>query len=84
MISKFFIERHSCKCLAVITIIIGVISYLRLPVEQYPPIIRRQSSHDQISGASASVVAQTIWKIPIGAGSQRGRKSILHVFHEQQ
>ena len=39
MISRFFIERPIlANVLAVVTIIIGIVSYLRLPVEQYPPI----------------------------------------------
>lgn len=66
MISRFFIERPIlANVLAVITIIVGVISYLRLPVEQYPPIVPPTV---QISarypGASAEVVAATIG-IPI-------------------
>ena len=40
MISRFFIERPIfANVLAVITIIIGLVSYYHLPVEQFPPII---------------------------------------------
>jgi HAE1 family hydrophobic/amphiphilic exporter-1 len=60
--SRFFIERPIlANVLAVITIIIGFISYYRLPEEQYPPIspptIQVSSRYP---GASASVVAETI------------------------
>ncbi|MHB8109335.1 MAG: efflux RND transporter permease subunit [Syntrophorhabdaceae bacterium] len=62
MISKFFIERPIlANVLAFVTIIVGLVSYRQLPVEQYPPIVPPTI---QISarypGASASVVAQTI------------------------
>ena len=37
MISKFFIERPIlANVLAVVTIIVGLVSYYHLPVEQYP------------------------------------------------
>jgi hydrophobic/amphiphilic exporter-1 (mainly G- bacteria), HAE1 family len=62
MISKFFIERPIlANVLAVITIIIGLVSYYELPVEQYPPI---SPPTVQVStrypGASAAVIAETI------------------------
>ncbi len=62
MISKFFIDRPIlANVLAIVTIIVGVISYYKLPVEQYPPI---SPPTIQVStrypGASASVIAQTI------------------------
>ena len=39
MISKFFIERPIlANVVAFITIVIGLVSYYRLAVEQYPPI----------------------------------------------
>ena len=62
MISRFFIERPIfANVLAVITIIIGIISYLRLPVEQYPPIVPPTIQvTTRYPGASASVVAETI------------------------
>ncbi len=61
-ISKFFIERPIlANVLAAITIIIGVISYSRLPVEQYPPITPPTIQViSRYPGASASVVAATI------------------------
>jgi HAE1 family hydrophobic/amphiphilic exporter-1 len=60
--SRFFIERPIfANVLAVITLIIGFISYYRLPVEQYPPItpptIQVSATYP---GASSAVVAQTI------------------------
>jgi HAE1 family hydrophobic/amphiphilic exporter-1 len=60
--SRFFIERPIlANVLAVITLIIGFISYYRLPVEQYPPItpptIQVTASYP---GASPVVVAETI------------------------
>ncbi len=62
MFSKFFIERPIlANVLAVITLIIGAISYYRLPVEQYPPISPPTIQvTTRYPGASASVVAQTI------------------------
>src|SRR5208337_2802292 len=62
MISRFFIERPIlANVLAFITLIIGAISYYRLPVEQYPPITPPTIQVTSIyPGASASVVAETI------------------------
>ena len=62
MISKFFIERPIlANVLAVITIIIGLVSYYELPVEQYPPITPPTIQvNARYPGASASVVAETI------------------------
>jgi HAE1 family hydrophobic/amphiphilic exporter-1 len=62
MFSKFFIERPIlANVLAFITVIIGAISYLRLPVEQWPPITPPTIQVTaRYPGASASVVAQTI------------------------
>ena len=62
MISRFFIERPIlANVLAVITIIIGFISYYRLPVEQYPPIAPPTIQvTTRYPGASAAVVAETI------------------------
>ena len=41
MISRFFIERPIfANVLAVVTIIIGLVSYYHLPVEQFPPSYR--------------------------------------------
>jgi HAE1 family hydrophobic/amphiphilic exporter-1 len=62
VISKFFIERPIlANVLAFITIIIGAISYYRLPVEQYPPIAPPTIQvTSRYPGASAQVVAETI------------------------
>jgi HAE1 family hydrophobic/amphiphilic exporter-1 len=62
VISRFFIERPIlANVLAFITLIIGAISYYRLPVEQYPPITPPTIQVTaRYPGASASVVAQTI------------------------
>ena len=62
MISKFFIERPIlANVLAVVTIIIGLVSYYRLPVEQYPPITPPTIQvSTRYPGASASVIADTI------------------------
>jgi HAE1 family hydrophobic/amphiphilic exporter-1 len=66
MISKFFIERPIlANVLAVVTIIVGLVSYYRLPVEQYPPITPPTIQvSTRYPGASASVIADTIG-IPI-------------------
>ncbi|MEN6617816.1 MAG: efflux RND transporter permease subunit [Syntrophorhabdus sp.] len=66
MISKFFIERPIlANVLAFITIIVGLVSYRQLPVEQYPPIVPPTIQVSaRYPGASASVVAETIG-IPI-------------------
>jgi HAE1 family hydrophobic/amphiphilic exporter-1 len=60
--SRFFIERPIlANVLAVVTIIIGFISYYRLPVEQYPPIVPPTIQvTTRYPGASAAVVAETI------------------------
>ena len=62
MISTFFIDRPIlANVLAVITIIIGIISYVRLPVEEYPPISPPTIQvTTRYPGASAAVVAETI------------------------
>src|SRR5512135_167383 len=62
MISKFFIERPIlANVLAVVTIIIGMVSYYRLPVEQYPPITPPTIQVTaRYPGASAAVIAQII------------------------
>jgi HAE1 family hydrophobic/amphiphilic exporter-1 len=60
--SRFFIERPIlANVLAVVTIIIGFISYSRLPVEQYPPIVPPTIQvTSRYPGGSAAVVAETI------------------------
>jgi hydrophobic/amphiphilic exporter-1 (mainly G- bacteria), HAE1 family len=62
MISKFFIERPIlANVLAVVTIIIGMVSYYHLPVEQYPPIVPPTIQVTaRYPGAAASVVADTV------------------------
>ncbi len=62
MISKFFIERPIlANVIAVVTMIIGVVSFYRLPVEQYPPITPPTIQvTTRYPGASAAVIAQTI------------------------
>ena len=62
MISKFFIDRPIlANVLAVITVIVGFVSYASLPVEQYPPIVPPTIQvTSRYPGASATVVADTI------------------------
>ena len=62
MISKFFIERPIlANVLAVITVIVGVVSYFYLPQEQYPPIVPPTIQvTTRYPGASAALVADTI------------------------
>jgi HAE1 family hydrophobic/amphiphilic exporter-1 len=62
MISKFFIEHPIlANVLAVITIIVGLVSYYHLPVEQYPPITPPTIQvTTRYPGASAAVIADTI------------------------
>jgi HAE1 family hydrophobic/amphiphilic exporter-1 len=62
MISKFFIERPIlANVLAVVTVIIGLVSYYHLPVEQYPPITPPTIQVTaRYPGASASDIAQII------------------------
>ncbi|MBI4768012.1 MAG: efflux RND transporter permease subunit [Deltaproteobacteria bacterium] len=62
MISKFFIEHPIlANVLAVVTIILGIVSYYYLPVEQYPPITPPTIQVTaRYPGASAAVIAQII------------------------
>ena len=62
MLSKFFIERPIlANVIAIVTIILGIVAVLRLPVAQYPeitpPTVQVTASYP---GASAKVVADTI------------------------
>jgi len=62
MLSKFFIERPIlANVIAIVTMILGVVAVLRLPVAQYPeitpPTVQVTASYP---GASAKVVADTI------------------------
>lgn len=62
MISRFFIERPIfANVLAVVTIIIGLVSYYHLPVEQFPPIIPPTIQvTTRYPGSSAAIIADTI------------------------
>jgi len=62
MISKFFIERPIfANVIAIITMLIGVIFLMRLPVAQYPQIVPPTVQVTvRYPGASAEVVANTI------------------------
>jgi HAE1 family hydrophobic/amphiphilic exporter-1 len=62
MFSRFFIERPIfANVIALVTILLGAISVLRLPVEQYPaitpPTVRITTNYP---GANADVVANTV------------------------
>jgi hydrophobic/amphiphilic exporter-1 (mainly G- bacteria), HAE1 family len=61
-LSGFFIERPIlANVLALVTVIIGLVSYYHLPVEQYPPITPPTIQVSaRYPGASAQVVADTI------------------------
>jgi HAE1 family hydrophobic/amphiphilic exporter-1 len=61
-VSVFFIERPIlANVLALVTVIIGLVSYYNLPVEQYPPITPPTIQVSaRYPGASAQVVAETI------------------------
>jgi hydrophobic/amphiphilic exporter-1 (mainly G- bacteria), HAE1 family len=66
MISKFFIERPIfANVIALVTIILGLVSFYTLPVSQYPPIVPPTIQvSSRYPGASAEVVAATVG-IPI-------------------
>src|SRR5499425_501840 len=75
--SKFFIEHPIlANVIAIITILLGAVCLLRLPVAEYPeivpPTIRVSASYP---GASANVVATTVG-IPIEQGVNGVEKSI--------
>jgi HAE1 family hydrophobic/amphiphilic exporter-1 len=62
MLARFFIDRPIfANVIAILTMVLGVVAILRLPVEQYPsitpPTIRVQASYP---GANAQVVADTV------------------------
>src|SRR5262249_25011804 len=76
-VSKFFIERPIlANVIAVITVLLGVVCLLRLPVAEYPeivpPTIRVNTTYP---GASAAVVATTVG-IPIEQGVNGVENSI--------
>jgi hydrophobic/amphiphilic exporter-1 (mainly G- bacteria), HAE1 family len=62
MISRFFIERPIfANVIAIITMIIGLVCFFRLPVEQYPKIVPPTIQvSTRYPGASAEVIASTI------------------------
>jgi HAE1 family hydrophobic/amphiphilic exporter-1 len=66
MISQYFIERPIfANVIALITIILGLVRFMNLPVAQYPPIAPPTVQvTTRYPGASAEVVANTVG-IPI-------------------
>ena len=79
MISRFFIERPVlANVIAILTIILGVVAVLGLPVAQYPditpPTVQVTATYP---GASARVVADTVAAADRAAG-QRRRGHALH------
>ncbi len=66
MISEFFIHRPIfANVIAIITIIIGAVCFMNLPVSQYPPVVPPTIQVTaRYPGASAEIVASTIG-IPI-------------------
>ncbi|MGZ5010766.1 MAG: efflux RND transporter permease subunit [Methylobacter sp.] len=66
MISQYFIERPIfANVIAVVTIILGLVCFMNLPVAQYPPIVPPTIQVTaRYPGASAEVVANTVG-IPI-------------------
>jgi HAE1 family hydrophobic/amphiphilic exporter-1 len=66
MISQYFIERPIfANVIALITIILGLVCFINLPVAQYPPIVPPTIQvTTRYPGASAEVVANTVG-IPI-------------------
>ncbi|MGD0960520.1 MAG: multidrug efflux RND transporter permease subunit [Methylomonas sp.] len=66
MISQFFVERPIfANVIALITIILGLVCFINLPVAQYPPIVPPTIQVTTLyPGASAEVVANTVG-IPI-------------------
>ncbi|WP_020565544.1 efflux RND transporter permease subunit [Methylosarcina fibrata] len=66
MISRYFIERPIfANVIAIVTVILGLVCFLNLPVSQYPPIVPPTIQvTSRYPGASAEVVAATVG-IPI-------------------
>ncbi|EGW20372.1 efflux RND transporter permease subunit [Methylobacter tundripaludum] len=66
MISQYFIERPIfANVIAIITVILGLVCFMNLPVAQYPPIVPPTIQVTaRYPGASAEVVANTVG-IPI-------------------
>lgn len=77
MISRFFIERPIfANVIAVVTIILGLVSLLNLPIAQYPNIVPPTIQvTTRYPGASAEVIAKTVG-IPIEEGVNGVEKSI--------
>jgi HAE1 family hydrophobic/amphiphilic exporter-1 len=77
MISKFFIERPIfANVIAIITIILGLVSLLNLPIAQYPNIVPPTIQvTTRYPGASAEVIAKTVG-IPIEEGVNGVENSI--------
>src|SRR5215468_6377967 len=62
MFSRFFIERPIfANVIAIVTVVFGLVTFFRLPVEQYPqitpPTVKVTTNYP---GASAQVVADTV------------------------
>ena len=77
MISTFFIERPIfANVIAIITVILGLVSLLNLPVAQYPNIVPPTIQvTTRYPGASAEVIAKTVG-IPIEEGVNGVENSI--------
>ena len=60
--SRFFIDRPiAANVLAWLTVLIGVVAFVRLPIERYPPIVPPTVQvRASYPGASAQVVADTV------------------------
>ena len=85
MISRFFIERPIlANVIAIVTIILGVVAVLGLPVAQYPeitpPTVQVTTTYP---GASARVVADTV-ALPIEQQVNGVRGHALHAVDERQ
>jgi len=77
MISKFFIERPIfANVIAIVTIILGLVSLLNLPIAQYPNIVPPTIQVvTRYPGASAEIIARTVG-IPIEEGVNGVENSI--------
>ena len=60
--SRFFIDRPvAANVLAWLTVLIGIVAFVRLPIERYPPIVPPTVQvRASYPGASAQVVADTV------------------------
>ena len=77
MISRFFIERPIfANVIAIITVILGLVSMMNLPIAQYPNIVPPTIQvSTRYPGASAEVIAKTVG-IPIEQGVNGVENSI--------